>query len=728
MQLKNPKIIRQLLVFNAIAGSVLLLTGILLNIPYNTLDHKINDLFYSFALSQGKGPQISNRVVLLNIDDQTYKLIGRNSLDRKVIADANNTLAMYTPNAVIYDIIFPQPSDHEADSAFSESISTLGTVYLPAGFALDKEPKEFRWGNGVFFERLHDEYLQKPEELNSGSPYVASRALAQYDDFAAAAHGSGHISSFPDADGIYRHYPLLVKIDSLFFPTVTLQAFLDNMGIAFSELKINWGESITVPAKKESFLSQDLVIPIDESGNVFIPYPVKWNDFKNKMSLHKMMERSLDEDLNDEMTETFEGSYVFVGDISSGISDLGNTTLEADIPLVYIHSSLMNSMLTGNFYSKWSSLSVWLSLILVLVLLTISALPKNNIFQHGVFLSVILVFIGITFYNILNFQLMPLGTILVMVTLFYATQTIMLQLIISRQEAFIKDAFSRYLNAKVIDRLIDDPELLKLGGEEKEVTILFTDIAGFTSISEQLKPADLVYLLNHYLTEMTSIVTLNGGMVDKFIGDAIMAEFGAPLKMDNPADGAISTGLMMHDKLKELNAQWQKRGLPPVWMRAGINTGRVIIGNMGSEQVFDYTVIGDPVNLASRLEGANKYYGTHLMISESTFNIMSKDKFRYRILDCIKVKGKDKPVKVYNIYGKTEDQIPQSEIDYCSLYDQAFELYLKMDFDSSVELLKKCLEIKPDDKAASEMIIRNKYLIAIPPPPDWDGSFTMTSK
>ena len=176
---------------------------------------------------------------------------------------------------------------------------------------------------------------------------------------------------------------------------------------------------------------------------------------------------------------------------------------------------------------------------------------------------------------------------------------------------------------KVVDTLLGSPEMLKLGGEERVMSVLFSDLAGFTTLSEKMTPTQLVHLLNHYLTEMTDIVLAEGGIIDKYEGDAIMAEFGAPLPLPDHADRAVRTGLKMQRRLKELREIWKGQGLPELRCRVGINTGAMIVGNMGSNQVFDYTVIGDSVNLASRLEGANKRYNTYLMISEFTLDCLT---------------------------------------------------------------------------------------------------------
>jgi adenylate cyclase len=281
---------------------------------------------------------------------------------------------------------------------------------------------------------------------------------------------------------------------------------------------------------------------------------------------------------------------------------------------------------------------------------------------------------------------------------------------------------------KVVNHLLENPMLLKLGGEERTVTVLFSDIADFTTISENMTPPELVSLLNEYLTEMTDIVLEEGGIIDKYQGDAIMAEFGVPIYVPNHADMAVRTGLRMQNRLKEMHQEWKQKGLPMLRCRIGINTGPMIIGNIGSKGIFDYTVIGDSVNLASRLEGANKRYNTFLMISESTYKNLIPGIFKTRILDVIKVKGKTKAVKVFEVYGETSETRDDDQDLYYQTYDQAFEKYLSQNFTFSRETFNKALLLRPDDPAAKEMIARIDIINHDELPADWDGSIALNSK
>lgn len=262
----------------------------------------------------------------------------------------------------------------------------------------------------------------------------------------------------------------------------------------------------------------------------------------------------------------------------------------------------------------------------------------------------ILLFAAITWYEFIDFTLFPLTS----VSLSFLFMSLSLVssdfLLISRERTFIKNAFSHYISPEVVNELLANPKSLLLGGEERWLTVLFTDLVSFTTISENQEPDKLVRLLKLYFTTMTEIIIKHGGTVDKFIGDSIMAIFGAPVSMSDHAARAVRAGLEMGKKLNELNIQLRSEGLPEVNARIGINTGNMVVGNIGTENVFNYTVIGDSVNLASRLEQANKMFNTNMLISNYTFDELNKDEFKIRELEVIKVKGRDTVVKVFEVY------------------------------------------------------------------------------
>jgi adenylate cyclase len=296
-----------------------------------------------------------------------------------------------------------------------------------------------------------------------------------------------------------------------------------------------------------------------------------------------------------------------------------------------------------------------------------------------------------------------------------------------REKQKIKNAFQFYLSKSVVDEVLQDPTKLSLGGEKRVCTVLFSDIRGFTTISERLAPEQLSALLNQYLTPMTNIVFKHQGTLDKYMGDAIMAIFGAPVRHGNHASQACFVALEMMEDLRRLHEVWRSQGLPELDIGIGMNTGPMSVGNMGSEVRFDYTVMGDNVNLGSRLEGINKQYGTNIIISEATYLEAQNDIYA-RHLDSVRVKGKREPVQIYELLGKG-DPTPEHTL-LMKQFQQSLVHYRSQEWNEAIailEIIRK--ETKPDDFASGVYIKRCETMRdSSPPGPDWDGVFTMTSK
>jgi adenylate cyclase len=295
-----------------------------------------------------------------------------------------------------------------------------------------------------------------------------------------------------------------------------------------------------------------------------------------------------------------------------------------------------------------------------------------------------------------------------------------------REKQFIKGAFGMYLAPAVIDHLIKEPDKLALGGEEREMTALFSDVQSFSSISEMLKPTELVHLLNEYLTAMSDALFEFEGTVDKFEGDAIIAFFGAPLPCDDHALRACGAALTMQRKNAELNEKLEKEGWPPLVTRIGINTGRMVVGNMGSAQRMDYTIMGDSVNLASRLEGANKQYGSLVMISEFTYEQV-KEKLESRELDMITVVGKEKPVRVYELLAN-RGEMDENTAQAVEAFAQGLSLYRVQKWDEAIARFEEAIRIRGQDRPSQVYIQRCQEFKANPPPPDWGGLFRLKLK
>jgi adenylate cyclase len=667
--------------------------------------------------------------VLLSITDETYKQLGSNFIDRKYLAEVNNTLQKFDPEFVTYDIIFANPSNIADDSIFSSSLSKLSGVYLPTGLKLSNFSKNFHWGNRSDINLIHRSIQLPIIKSQEGKPFYSEWAISSIDQIENNVDGTGHISIIRDSDGVIRHHPMVVKIDSLYLPAISLAIYLKYMNLDLEDVNIYWGDKLFIPQKEKSFNKTDIIIPIDESANTFIPYTNTWDQVNlTKLSVQDFLKFSKDPSNYDELLNMIEGSFVFIHDISTGAADLGETPVEHDSPLILIHTSLLSALLNNIFYEYFDPLTFAFMIFLFGVLIAFLIRLKANLFLYVYGIAIVSLLVLFSYEQITSLTLFPLFSGLLSFLIIFLSTVIILQMISIQEKKFIRHAFTKYVSPSVVDELIEDESKLNLSGEEREVSILFSDIKGFTTLAEKTDPRDLVKLLNDYLTEMSAVILDNNGTIDKFIGDAILAEFGAPIPLEKHADLSVSTGLKMLNKLTDFNESKVSTDTPEIGCRIGINTGNVIIGNMGSKDVFDYTVIGDAVNLAARLESANKIYGTKLIVSEQTFKLLEKDKFQYRILDSVKVKGKSKGVKIYNIYGFRDNEISEPGILYYQYYSEGMDNYYIKNFESAKNNFLKALEHKPDDEASLLLLKRIESLDISSLAEQWDGTYTLTEK
>lgn len=726
--LKNRTKLRFIgVLLSALLGAITVF-WIVLGSGITNIDFQALDLYYRLAVGSHNAPPSSSQIVYLTITDHTYRYFEKHVLDRAELANVNEVLADLRPEAVMYDIIFARPSTPAADQRFADSLKTLESVHLPLAFGVSEHQQPFIWEKGAAYERLRNTYLKQPIEQGNAAPLYAEKALPQMDQFAAVVHYSGFVNTPSDPDGVYRHYPLLIKVDSQYMPSLSLSMFLHAFEVSLNDVIVTWGKELRIPASSESFLEEDVIIPIDEHGRTFIPFTQKWGEDFTLMEVHELLEYAKDTNLQGNLLDFFEGKFVFIGDVSQGASDIGQTPIEGGVPLLGIHAAMLNGLLTNTFYRSWPSLHTLLLVWGLAGILALAALPKSSWTLYAIGGMMILGLIGFTWWQFIHLSLFPLVSVSGSVAFMLSGLGIGLHLKASKEQTFIRHAFARYVPETVVEELLSHPEKLALGGESQKMSVLFSDLQGFTTISELLPPKQLVPLLNKYLTEMTRIVLAEGGIIDKYEGDAIMAEFGAPLPLENHADRAVSAALKMQSRLAELRQEWAKQGLPELRCRIGINTGIMVVGNMGSEQVFDYTVLGDEVNLASRLEGANKNYNTFLMISEATLCTLTPHRFHTRVLDVIKVKGKTKPVKVFEVFGEMGDSIAPDDAKYYHTYQAAYEAYLAQNFERALEKFNAALQLRPDDPAAKWLIARINNLILAELSEDWDGSIALVSK
>jgi len=434
---------------------------------------------------------------------------------------------------------------------------------------------------------------------------------------------------------------------------------------------------------------------------------------------------------------------VFIGTSQADDQDFVITPIKfmdlsiGNIPGVNLHATLFSalkrqSFLRAVFFHSDILPRYWpvvqLLLLLPLLLLLNQVFIRFGAIRGGICVvgSACVWLIAAT-YLFLNQQLMPFFYPLLLMGCFGVVRGYIAWAIARQQERQTRQTFGRFISAAVVDEILRTPGGLKTGSEKKELSVIFTDLAGFTTISEKLEPEQLTELMNEYLDEMTRILFKFGGTLDKYIGDAIMGFWNHPRPQPDHAQRATECAMAMQVKLAELREKWLKRGLPKVEVRAGINAAVCMVGFIGSEIQMNFTCLGDGVNLASRLEGANKAYGTYIMISDSVHKQIDRDLISTRFLDYLTVKGKLKPIEVFEVRGYRRDE-SAAWLEAEPIYQRALEKYLARNWNEAIESFENVLKLCPGDGPTEMYIERCQHFKLTPPPEDWDGSYSLKTK
>lgn len=698
-----------------------------------------------------------DETVIAVIDEKSLSELGRWPWPRTTIAQMVRKLKKNGAKAVGFDIVFSEPDintnlktiDALAAEMKKSGVSHSGVVDLlrrkRAGADTDailasaiKDAGNITLGYFFHFARKgSDQELahlttQRITENarrieNSRYPMVNSTAGKPNDAYmphafapeanipvlSAAGRNSGYFNALPDSDGSNRWSPLVIAFENNYYSSLAVslvQAYLD-----FPNLSLN-----IEPFGAKSVAIDDIVVPTDESGQLLINYMGPPQTFPH-YSIADILADRLPKD-------TFRNKIVLVGATAIGIYDLRVTPFSSTFPGVEIHANVIDNILHQNFliHSSVTRFIDICSIILFGVILGLLIPRLRPITGMIAAFLMIAAFVVINFFVFFSFNtwlnlvypLITMATIYLGITIYHYFKE-------EREKKKIRGAFQYYLTSSVINEMLKDPDKLKLGGDKKDLTVLFSDIRGFTTISEKMTPEELVALLNEYLTTMTNQVFHHDGLLDKYMGDAIMAVFGAPLDQPDHALRGCRTALAMMEELRKLQEKWKAEGRPVFDIGVGLNSGDMVVGNMGSEMRFDYTVMGDMVNLGSRLEGTNKEYGTNIIISEFTYEKV-KDAMCCRELDGVRVKGKLKPVKIYELLGEKKDEAAFK--DLLEGFARGLSLYREAKWDEAIAAFQGVLASRPNDYPSKMYVERCKNLKENPPAELWDGVFVMTKK
>ncbi len=666
--------------------------------------------------------------------------------DAKNLAKARTALAEQGKRAAgFYDMMRQEVANESPDKVLADAIAKSPQTILGyfnfysdrefVGVSKEDAAKNLDVLNRVAINEVYENTIQEvggqeleliqPADVDINNLWVthAIGARVPLPILAKNATAFGYFNVVPDEDGPFRRIRMFNKYNGKLVPALSLIAAARYFGSDIRPLNglIRPGQTLDgiAPINPDSYDK----VPTDMQGRLLINYYTNPAKYFPTHSVADFIDGTLPNDV-------YKDKVVLFGATAKGYLDLRPTPFDPQTPGVYIHAQAIQNIIDGKYLQRWYGLALLealayllLGLLMGLVLPRIPAwagLLATVAFAGGLYLvDVNLVFPkGIWMLNVLPIM-QATATFLGVSVYGYLTE--------GKEKRQIRKAFQFYITKSVVDEVLKDPTKLKLGGDKRNCTVLFSDVRGFTTISERLSPEDLVALLNSYLTPMTDIVYKYDGTLDKYIGDAIMAIFGAPVATDDHASRACYVCLEMMESLRGLQEGWRAQGLPELDIGIGLNSGWVSAGNMGSSQRFDYTVMGDNVNLASRLESINKQYGTNIIISESTYDVAQNDVY-VREMDLVRVKGKREPVKIYELLGKgknpSADHAPLVE-----LFHQAIYLYRAQKWDEAIAIFERVrADIKANDYASGMYIDRCEKMRGEALGPDWDGVFTMTTK
>ncbi|PID73712.1 MAG: adenylate/guanylate cyclase domain-containing protein [Desulfobacterales bacterium] len=539
-----------------------------------------------------------------------------------------------------------------------------------------------------------------------------------------AAKYSGHFNIQPDRDGVVRRIPLVIRYKEQAYAPLSVLAAASFTGTSAGVMVDETGiRDIRIGSR---------AVPTDRYGYMVINFRGAEKKFPH-VSVTDILNGEgdtvpavVDET---ETTVSLRDKIILVGATAVGIYDLRVTPYDEIFPGLEIHANIVDNILHRDFlrHPDWI-IVLDLAAILSMGLLLGFLLPRLEILPgSGLALLLTGAYIFLAHYmftarGLILHMTAPLFTALFM----YMGITIYKFLMESRQKRFIRDAFAHYLAPSVVRRLIESPEKLVLGGELRHITAFFSDVEQFTSISEKLTPEALVELLNEFLTEMTDVILRYEGTVDKFEGDAIIAFFGAPNIIPDHEHIAVLAAIDMQKRLAGLREKWASEGRPRLKMRIGLNSGEAVVGNMGSKNRMDYTMMGDTVNTASRLEGINKVYGTSILIGENTARKI-KEEVLTREIDQIAVIGKLVPIRIHEVLGRRKDASGEL-LEQVARFENALSLYRDRQWDKAAGILAELLAVRPDDTPVRVLAERCAEFRQSPPPENWNGVYTAMTK
>lgn len=667
------------------------------------------------------------KAIFDNLDQQFeaayLKRTNKSSLKDLNIYQKNSLLSEKSSNLVEYCNRWLQDNDEylkDASQGLLQSYnSTLDRV---AGF--EKLPS------------ISDKIKKFKDEVNQLLiPQYASWP-ANVDEVQTAAEYTATFNADIDFDGVIRHYPLIYragnKTNLSFIPSLALQTYLLATGyqaIFIPKLENNIKTISNVVIRDNENEKDVMSLPVDSNGRLIINY------YGRKNSIPYVSARELFHNDNPEIVvqlngratkvkkaEWLKGKSAVMGPTATGIFDLRNTPVENDLPGVEIHLSVLGNLFDQSFTKIPQN--EFKSSVAVLLFLTIT-FGGLFLYSNLLIASTYLLVVNYSLYKIAQFYFNKnsyfelLAPTIIFTLVFYLIFLVYIYFFETRKSKEIKNTFSKYVSKEIVEEILKNQENLELKGQKLNMTVFFSDIRSFTTLSETMDPQELSLMLNKYFTPMSEMIFGTNGTIDKFMGDAIMALFGAPLNYPDHPQKACLAALKCFDKLAEMNVDFKKRNWPEIKIGIGLNTGIMVAGNIGSDQIQSYTVIGDEVNLAQRLESLTKSYHARILISENTYSAV-KNEFYAREVDYVRVKGKNRAVKIYELISHGTHHV---DMPFFDSYHQALKLFFTKNFSEAESEFTELLKQKPEDFLCQMYLERARYCQTITVPENWDGVF-----
>lgn len=687
----------------------------------DSLDNRLRD--YLFTI-RGELPHNQN-VVIVDIDETSIKSLGQWPWSRDKLAKILENLTLANVGIVGLDIVFAEEdrtSPHKIlqnlkiykkdvpnyDLEFANIVENSPVIL---GYQFDLVKKD---NANAKVPQIPAIFIEKDKPQDKSYLIEAYNTILNIPQIQDRAYSSGFFNNIPDDTGIIRSVPLVISYDDTIYPSLALEVIR----------VINNTQKVVVQYDENgisNIVLDDISIPTDRYGRMLINFRGAERSFKY-ISAIDIYNNSFDK-------SEIDGKIVLIGTSAAGLFDLRATPFDSIFPGVEVHANIIDNILMQDFIYKASWLDganiliIFVLSIIVVMLTTYTTFWANPIIFISFSNSYLFLVYNLLFdYGIVLNILFPIATVLIasiMTTLFDYFYNI-------KKEEAIKAKFASKVSKNVMDDILKNIDKNEFSAKSKEVTIFFSDIRGFTNISEKLDAKELISFLNRYMQPMSEIIIKYQGTIDKFIGDAIMAYWNAPIDIKNHCDLALKASLEQLEVLEKLNVELQKENLPKIDIGIGLNTGTVIVGEMGSSLRSDYTVIGDTINLGSRVESLCKYYDSKLNISNFTKDKLQEE-YIFRFLDLVKVKGKNEPVEIWQVLGKGEAK--ESLKEELDLYHKAIEFYKNSDFLNALEIFESLEnnENKTNKNIYKIYITRCKEFIKTPPK-NFDGVYEHTTK